>query len=365
VIVTSGKSGPPAPAELRAQIAVTRNEMGNTIEEIHGRLNPTILKEQAIDQFREATETVKAELKVHFNDAKAALKQELLEAKATFKEELGEQVDHAKAAVREATIGKVENMVHSASGRVRAAGRTTMDVVRENPIPAALVGIGLAWLFVNSRRDQRRSNLQLREGARRDAYRDDLQNAYPDEYRQDWSDVPSDYRNEPRDSSRDTWRSEAQHGADQVSEITHEAGRKVADTARGAVNRASELAHDANIRIKSGAQRVQQTASEMARGAGDRAHAVQHRFSAYFEENPLVVGIAALAVGTAIGLAIPRTQVEDGWLGKTRDNVVDRAEQFAHEKLQRVGEKAEQVVDRNNGKRGDGGERGGNPPIPG
>src|SRR4051794_15219744 len=84
----SGKSGKPVPAELRSQIAVTRDEMGSTIEEIHGRLNPTILKEQAIDQFREATETVKAELKVHFNDAKEALKSELREAKANAKLEL-------------------------------------------------------------------------------------------------------------------------------------------------------------------------------------------------------------------------------------------------------------------------------------
>ena len=66
----TGPSGPEDPAIQRAQIARTRDEMGATIEELHGRLNPVVLKEQALEQFHEATETVKEELQLRLKEAK-------------------------------------------------------------------------------------------------------------------------------------------------------------------------------------------------------------------------------------------------------------------------------------------------------
>jgi len=46
-------------------------------------------------------------------------------------------------------------------------------------------------------------------------------------------------------------------------------------------------------------------------------------------DNPLAFGIAAMAIGAAIGLSAPETETENQWLGETRDAVVDRARELA------------------------------------
>lgn len=36
------------------------------------------------------------------------------------------------------------------------------------------------------------------------------------------------------------------------------------------------------------------------------------------------MGAITLAIGTAVGLSLPRTRGEDQWMGKTRDHLVDQ-----------------------------------------
>ena len=97
-------------AELRAEIRETRERMGDSLEQLGERLNPGNIK------------------------------------------------DRVKQDIRDATIGKVENMAHSAADQldearqtIGDAQRTVVDVVRDNPIPAAMVGIGLGWIAYNVR----------------------------------------------------------------------------------------------------------------------------------------------------------------------------------------------------------------------
>src|SRR3712207_6022224 len=94
------------PAVIRAEIHETRERLGETIEEIGERLNPNRLKEQV------------------------------------------------KENIRDATIGRVETMATNAVERVNETRRTFTNTIRENPIPAAMVGVGLAWLFWNRRQEQ-------------------------------------------------------------------------------------------------------------------------------------------------------------------------------------------------------------------
>ena len=60
--------------------------------------------------------------------------------------------EQAKDAVRDATVGRVQDMASNITETARDTGSTLMDTIRENPLPAALVGIGVGWLFLSARR---------------------------------------------------------------------------------------------------------------------------------------------------------------------------------------------------------------------
>jgi hypothetical protein len=79
-------------------------------------------------------------------------------------EEIGDRLDPrnivagAKETVREATVGKVEDMANTAGAlvsdagdTVREAGSGIVDTITRNPIPAAMVGVGLGWLALSRR----------------------------------------------------------------------------------------------------------------------------------------------------------------------------------------------------------------------
>jgi hypothetical protein len=63
------------------------------------------------------------------------------------------------------------------------------------------------------------------------------------------------------------------------------------------------------------------------------------------DDNPVALGAVALAAGTALGLALPRTEKEDRLLGSARDTVVDRAQELASEAVDTVRERITDVPD--------------------
>ena len=70
-------------------------------------------------------------------------------------------MDEAKQNVRDATVGKVTTMVNTVTERAAEAGeqvqeqaRQAVTYVRDNPIPALLIGAGVTWLLMRSRAER-------------------------------------------------------------------------------------------------------------------------------------------------------------------------------------------------------------------
>ncbi len=59
-------------------------------------------------------------------------------------------------------------------------------------------------------------------------------------------------------------------------------------------------------------------------------------FSTTLQENPLVIGAMALVAGLGLGLAVPETSYENKALGKTRDQLLDKATEAASDLTQKV-----------------------------
>ena len=174
-----------------------------------------------------------------------------------------------------------------------------MDRARQNPIPAVMVGAGVAWILIE--RTRQRAN-RRRDGSGWSDYSSPRSRAYgtsaeyTDQYESSGLHAQDEY---PRSRS---WTG---HGrSDSMTRWARNAGNEARQTARRAQN---------------GLQRM-------------------------INDNPLLVGAAALLIGAVIGASLPETETEHEWMGETRDSVVDRAQETARNAVGAVKEAANDVV---------------------
>ena len=287
---TDLRSGEDIPA-LKENIRRTRAEMSATIDELQERLSPSHLKEQV-------------------------------------KEQVMEQYRQARDSVREATIGKVEDMVERVSDTMYEARRSMVDTVTANPIPSAMVAIGLAWLWMN-RGDSPRSNFRYgRNYGRRQPYAEG--GPYAEGRASRGERVGDAY---------------ADRNSDPASDLASKTRDAVGNVAARVQGSASTLAGKAKDTVSGVMNQAHQTTGYVVDQAQSQARRVEQRFNTAMEQSPLAVGAVALALGTAVGLAVPTTRKENEWMGETRDTVVEKAQSLASDAIDKVQEVAGTVTD--------------------
>jgi ElaB/YqjD/DUF883 family membrane-anchored ribosome-binding protein len=248
--------------ELRSEIDRTRGEMSETIDAIQDRLSPRNVVSRAAD------------------------------------------------SVKEATVGRVRQMAHTVHDRMPSSGNEWgggfIDRVRDNPVPAAIAAVSLAWLAFGGRRQPRQQFGPAIYGSTRDgqAFIRETRIATPDEFG-----VGED--------SGNAWSSVGQYAEDatrRTQQSVEAAGERIQETMSRAGDRMREATWDARHR----AQRLQ-------------------------NQNPLAAGALAAAVGLAIGLAIPESDRENELMGPARDSLVDRGREAARNAAERVQDVANDV----------------------
>jgi hypothetical protein len=199
--------------------------------------------------------------------------------------------------VKTATTTAVRNMADTAGEKVQDAMESTRRVTgnladsgRANTLAGAMIGIGSAWLLVDR---WRHSGERGRWRNRRGEYYREGRTGEP------WYRDEEDVASEAHDETGVIERSYLS-----ATSMSHEAGEQLRRTSRRARNRFAEL----------------------------------------LESNPLMVGAAALAVGAAVGLALPETERENEWLGEARETLAERAQEMASQARQAAGDIAGQVA---------------------
>ncbi len=276
-----------SPEEIRSDIAQTRVEMSGTIDAIQEKLNPDRLKEQVTSAVQEHVETVKEN-------------------------------------IRDATVGRAEQMVSNVGDSAQRAGSGFVETIKQNPIPAALAALGIGWLWT------KRSG-----GSSGGQYR------------------PNGGRTYDAGSQPSYGRGQAQYGADQegddqslgdrVGNMTGEAKDKVSDVTGQAKDTVTDVASQAKDRVGQFADQAQDQAGKWGGQVQSGARQAKSRFDQTMHENPLAVSAAAVAVGLAVGLSLPDTPLEDKLLGEARDSVMEKAQATTQETMQKVGQVAQQV----------------------
>jgi ElaB/YqjD/DUF883 family membrane-anchored ribosome-binding protein len=248
--------------QLRADIEDTRAEMSQTINEIQERLSPEHLVGQVKETVREAT--------------------------------IG-KVERVMERVGE-TISGVAEPAREVAGRagtaIKEAGSTVADSVWKNPIPVALIGLGVGMLLVRN------------------------------------------FRGGP------SYQGSRAQRVPQVRVPTYamsNEGQMRQTEGSGTLGNVRETASDL-------ANRSTQALSDLGTKARNTAASVGTRFEQVLHDNPLAIGAVAVAAGTAVGLVLPTTRFESEYMGETGERLVDSVEDVARGALDKVQDAARQMT---------------------
>lgn len=326
------------PAEIRQDIEQTRAAMTETIDAIEAKLSPDNLKAEAKDAIRDAT--------------------------------LG-KAEEVVNNVQESAKGVVNDVTDTVS----STGTSFLETIKANPIPAALTAVGIGWLVMSSRKEQStqrgtggwsgQGQFQGRSGAAGNFPVGNYQTGT-------WHGASYAPSTGPRFGTGGYGTTGSAYGASQGSytygtgygygqsgtssgtgaegqgqgvmgqaqqmagQVTDQAGQvagQVTDQAGQVVDQAQQMAGQF-------ADQAQQQFAQFADQAQMQAQQFQSQFHRWMREAPLAVGAAALGLGLAVGLAVPETEQEAQFLAPARDRVIDRAGDYATQ----AADKVEQAV---------------------
>jgi hypothetical protein len=285
--------------------------------------------------------------------------------------------------------------VRSQSGEIATA---VSRAVRENPMAIALTGVGIAWMILGNRRngqgyetrgyahdeygdyaeddygdygastlgsaayagtEDRYSGGYYDEGASRRTFSDTLGDDDPDWVR-GYADVlgtPDDmgpsYADDREGSASSTSTSA------RMKEGFRRAGdrmREGRDSAESRLERARSRLNAMRERLSHGTEDLTEEGRRRVLAARERAVEARHQMARQwdrqsraamgaYDRQPLAAGALAFAAGAAIAAALPRTRMEDHYLGDQSDRLMEEAERIFQEERAKLGRVAEATAE--------------------
>lgn len=323
--------------ELRAEVARTRERLAQDVEAIGQKLSPDNIKREARDA---VTRSVRHGVR-----------------------QGADAVRHGAGVMRT---------------RVNDAGTSLAGSARENPLPLALIGAGIGWLIWNARK--RSQHVDYYAAA---DYDYPLSTEEPFGYEVGGYSAGGagtyGYGAQAGYGAQPGYGVQAGYGAqtagtssyDQYGRVGYAAEdgstepsrvEELKDRARGVAAGAKDKVQNLTGRARSGMNTARDSARDRAYQVRDRARLMQQRAREQavwargqarhqMDENPMAVGLLAVAAGIGVGLLLPTTERENRWMGDRRDRLVDRvkekaseAGQIAQESARRVAQNAKETV---------------------
>jgi ElaB/YqjD/DUF883 family membrane-anchored ribosome-binding protein len=246
--------------------------------------------------------------------------------------------------LRSVTPGRVidEILGYAKSGSAELLRGIGNQVV-EHPLPATLIGAGLAWLIMSNNNANGPSRGTM----------------YPER---------------TRDTSAGSWFSETGRSAsvtaegmrDRAGSVMHDMkesaqsamanmGERLDNTTDMMKQRAQSIGDSLSGAYGTVADTVNSTATSIADAAAsitpsqDELLQAGQRIWDYCKEQPLVVAGLGIALGAALGAAIPQTAAENRLMGEAADSLKDKAQRLVSDPLKSANDAAksvgEQIVD--------------------
>jgi hypothetical protein len=293
------------PEEIRAQIEQTRSEMSETINAIQEKLTVSNLVESVKE---EVTEQVSGA----YNSAKHALFGGTAKRLGGF-------------------MARVEDNINQISEEygpvVSDAANTVVRTARSNPIPFALIGLGVGMLLWNSRssKSYRAKSYRYSEGFDRE-------------------DASYDYSDTELQNFAPRRKSTAKQAYNTVTNTANQAYEGVSNVANTAYKGVSSAAGSAYHGLTDAAGSAYDQVGNLGTQAKQAAHWAQDTYEQQLEQNPLAVGAVALALGAIVGLALPTTRIEGEYMGEARENLLQKAQDAAGGMIGKVQQVAGEIT---------------------
>jgi hypothetical protein len=288
-----------SPEQIRQDIRRTRRDMDETVDALEERLRPRHLIDDVLDLFRSSG-----------GDAAS-----------------------------------------SATETVRQTGSRVIEKLKQNPMPAALIGAGVAWLMFEDRGPTRRTyeprkwDVPEHSGSYVDAR---TGQPYGTEYggqatgrqhsQPSMAEQARDTLSGVAEGVRGTMQSATQgmrNAAQKVGEWTGGASDSASGAAGAVRDYASEATDTARDYASGAADRVREYAGSAREQLGRGYDRSRHYVERGIEEYPLAMGAAAAALGVLAGLVLPRTRTEDQLMGERADEIKHRAREVGTELVDR------------------------------
>ena len=188
---TAAEEVTPETAAIRSDIEHTRQDISDTLDALKEKLSPQVLMEQAKEHAKEvasdaldhAKESVKDEISHKVEDVKESVSdamhnaadtvgdvvhnvsETVSNAVQTAKDKVGDMLGVSKdkvtdtISVARANVNSTARTAQQRMGGVmegaKGAGTTILDTVKNNPLPASVIGVGALYLYLKHRDDNK------------------------------------------------------------------------------------------------------------------------------------------------------------------------------------------------------------------
>jgi ElaB/YqjD/DUF883 family membrane-anchored ribosome-binding protein len=252
--------------------------------------------------------------------------------------EIEREVNASRARV-EQTLDQIQDrlspgqMIDQAVSYFRDGGggeftRNLGDSVKQNPMPVALIALGVGWMMLAGQQSRRHDDPDPMD------WDDDLDDAGP--YQVGLAEGYSPYQGPGTGDDSG--------GVSGLGERLKETGRDAKDSLDGLGEQPREMGDEARERLA----RAGRDAAGRARQVRDRTRhhgrRVKQSVLQTVNEQPLLLGAIGLAIGAALGAAVPPTETEDRLMGETRDEALRRAKEVGLEQAEKARDAAGAIV---------------------
>jgi ElaB/YqjD/DUF883 family membrane-anchored ribosome-binding protein len=207
-------------------------------------------------------------------------------------------------------------------------GRALDNAVRRNPIAAVMVGAGLAWLIFGHKK---RTEPKI-EGTKFEAL-------------SRWEDeggpvAPLPEPDEDWIGEADRLRDGASTALRRIDERARRGLRPLAETTRDRAKVLTDLAQATRKAMGRGLEDLGAEAADRMLAAREKAYAARieatRRGTQLIEDHPMVAAAVGMSIGAAVGMALPRSPVEDRIFGEERDRLLEQAQHVLRQEIGNV-----------------------------